>query len=62
MKGRPSPEKIEAWRRMYHEHGMDPTDSRRCAAVGCIGRFPCSYRIEAAELLIVAGVGVPGRR
>jgi hypothetical protein len=56
-----SAKKIEAWRRMYAEHGMHPNDPRRCAAVGCVGRFPCTYRIEAAELLIVAGVGVPGR-
>ena len=57
----PTAEKIKAWRRMYLEHGKHPTDGWRCAAIGCIGRFPCSYRIEAAELLIMAGVGVPGR-
>ena len=58
---RPSDEKIAAWRRMYLEHHKDPDDPQRCAAVGCFGRFPCDRRLEAAELLIVAGVGVPSR-
>jgi hypothetical protein len=53
--------KILAWRRMYLEHHKDPRDPRRCAAVGCFGPFPCDRRLEAAELLIVAGVGVPSR-
>lgn len=58
---RPSDEKIAAWRRMYLEHHKDPDEPRRCAAVGCHSRFPCGRRLEAAELLIVAGVGVPSR-
>ena len=62
MDAPPSVEKIEQWRRIYREHSKHPEDPRRCGAVGCYGPFPCSYRIEAAELLIVAGVGVPHRR
>jgi len=57
--GRPDPVKIEAWRRTYLEHTRHSTDPLRCAAPGCFGRFPCAYRMEAAELLITAGAGVP---
>jgi hypothetical protein len=46
---------------MYLEHHKDPDEPRRCAADGCYSRFPCGRRLEAAELLIVAGVGVPSR-
>jgi len=55
----PDPAKIAIWRRIYLEHGRHPTEPRRCAAKGCHGRFPCFERMETAELLIVAGVGVP---
>jgi hypothetical protein len=57
-----SVETIEQWRRTYREHAKHPDDARRCGAVGCYGPFPCSYRLDAAELLILAGVGVSERR
>lgn len=53
--------KIARWRQTYLEHRKDPDEPRRCGAVGCYSRFPCGRRLEAAELLIVAGVGVPSR-
>ncbi|MDG4821681.1 hypothetical protein O7635_07420 [Asanoa sp. WMMD1127] len=56
---RPDPAQIEVWNRAYLTHGRDERDPQACAATGCPGRFPCAARLEAAELLIVAGVGVP---
>ncbi|GIF53765.1 hypothetical protein DFJ67_1791 [Asanoa ferruginea] len=56
---RPDPAQVEAWNRTYLEHTRDPQDPSRCAVSGCTGRFPCAPRVEAAELLILAGIGVP---
>ena len=53
------PAQVEAWSRTYVEHGRDPANPRRCAVPACGGRFPCAARVEAAELLVLAGVGVP---
>jgi hypothetical protein len=55
----PSWDKIDRWRRTFLEHHEHAAIPRRCAADGCGRRFPCPERIEAAELLIVAGIGVP---
>jgi hypothetical protein len=55
----PDAAQIEAWNRMYLEHRRDRDDRTRCAKPDCLGRFPCAARLEAAELLIVAGIGVP---
>ncbi|GIF65331.1 hypothetical protein Ais01nite_33660 [Asanoa ishikariensis] len=58
----PDPARVEAWNRSYLEHGRNPNDPTRCAIAGCLGRFPCAFRVEAAELLIVAGIDLPDPR
>jgi len=55
----PTKATVAAWTRIYLAHGRDADDPRKCAARNCWGRFPCQTRMEAAELLIVCGVGVP---
>jgi hypothetical protein len=56
---RPDPAQVAAWNQTYLEHRRDRQDRQRCAVTGCTGRFPCAPRVEAAELLILAGIGVP---
>ncbi|HEV7709065.1 MAG TPA: hypothetical protein VGP16_12785 [Asanoa sp.] len=56
---RPDPAAVAAWNHTYLEHTRDQQDPKRCAVPGCTGRFPCAPRVEAAELLILAGIGVP---
>ena len=56
---RPDPAQVAAWNRIYLEHRRDRGDPKRCAVAGCEGRFPCAQRVEAAELLILTGVGLP---
>ena len=55
----PDPARVEAWNRTFREHARNPDDPTRCAIPDCRGRFPCAFRVEAAELLIVAGIGLP---
>ena len=56
---RPDPAQVDAWNRAYLEHARRPDDRSRCKMPGCLGRFPCAFRVEAAELLILAGIGIP---
>jgi hypothetical protein len=55
----PDQARVEAWNRTYREHARNPADPTRCAVPDCLGRFPCAFRLEATELLIVAGIGLP---
>jgi hypothetical protein len=55
----PDPARVEAWNRTYLDHSRNPDDPSRCAIPDCLGRFPCAFRLEAAELLIVAGIDLP---
>ncbi|GAA1844844.1 hypothetical protein [Asanoa iriomotensis] len=56
---RPDPAQVEAWNRTYLSHRRDEHDRTRCALPDCPSRFPCAARLDAAELLILAGIGVP---
>ena len=55
----PDPARVEAWNRTYRDHSRNPDDPTRCAIPACLGRFPCAFRLEATELLIVAGIDLP---
>ncbi len=55
----PDPARVEAWNSTYRDHGRNPDDPSRCAIPACLGRFPCAFRLEATELLIVAGIDLP---
>ncbi|GIF78330.1 hypothetical protein Asi02nite_78480 [Asanoa siamensis] len=56
---RPDPAKVDEWNRTYLEHSRSSDDPTSCAVTDCLGRFPCAARVEVAELLIMAGLGVP---
>ncbi|MEV0713793.1 hypothetical protein [Asanoa sp. NPDC050611] len=56
---RPDEAQIDAWNQTYLSHRRDPQTRTECAMPDCHGRFPCALRLDAAELLILAGIGVP---